>query len=139
MSVAEFLHNIPFDLLLIQTVNGIVTGLILALVASGLTLIFGIMDVVNFAHGELFMMGAYLGAGVLATTGNFWLALIVATLLIAILGGALQILYITSAAITVAALLVIGAGVYGEAITPSKLAGLSCALGGIWLLSRPST
>jgi branched-chain amino acid transport system permease protein len=90
--VAEFLHNIPFDLLLIQTVNGIVTGLILALVASGLTLIFGIMDVVNFAHGELFMMGAYLGVVVLATTGNFWLALIVATLLIAILGGALQIL-----------------------------------------------
>jgi branched-subunit amino acid ABC-type transport system permease component len=42
---------IPFDLLLIQTVNGIVTGMILALVASGLTLIFGIMDVVNFAHG----------------------------------------------------------------------------------------
>jgi branched-chain amino acid transport system permease protein len=92
LSVAEFLHNIPFDLLLIQTVNGIVTGLILALVASGLTLIFGIMDVVNFAHGELFMMGAYLGVVVLATTGNFWLALIVATLLIAILGGALQIL-----------------------------------------------
>ena len=90
--MAEFLHNIPFDLLLIQTVNGIVTGLILALVASGLTLIFGIMDVVNFAHGELFMMGAYLGVVVLATTGNFWLALVVATLLIAILGGALQIL-----------------------------------------------
>ncbi|HEX5210565.1 MAG TPA: branched-chain amino acid ABC transporter permease [Pseudolabrys sp.] len=90
--MAEFFQNIPFDLLLIQTVNGIVTGLILALVASGLTLIFGIMDVVNFAHGELFMMGAYLGVVVLATTGNFWLALIVATLLIAILGGALQIL-----------------------------------------------
>ena len=43
--------------ILIQTVNGIVTGMILALVASGLTLIFGIMDVVNFAHGELFMLG----------------------------------------------------------------------------------
>ena len=55
--------------------NGIVTGMILALVASGLTLIFGIMDVVNFAHGELFMLGAYVGVVVLATTGNFWLAL----------------------------------------------------------------
>ena len=41
--------------------NGIVTGMILALIASGLTLIFGIMDVVNFAHGELFMLGAYVG------------------------------------------------------------------------------
>ena len=61
---------------LIQTVNGIVTGMILALVASGLTLIFGIMDVVNFAHGELFMLGAYIGVIVVATTGNFWLALI---------------------------------------------------------------
>ena len=90
--MVDFFQSIPFDLLLIQTVNGIVTGLILALVASGLTLIFGIMDVVNFAHGELFMMGAYLGVVVLATTGNFWLALVVATLMIAILGGALQIL-----------------------------------------------
>ncbi len=91
-AVADFFQNFPLDLLLIQTVNGIVTGLILALVASGLTLIFGIMDVVNFAHGELFMLGAYLGVVVLATTGNFWLALVVATLLVAILGAALQVL-----------------------------------------------
>jgi len=90
-AISQFIQSIPVDLLLIQTVNGIVTGLILALVASGLTLIFGIMDVVNFAHGELFMLGAYFGVVVLATTGNFWLALVVATLLIAILGGALQI------------------------------------------------
>src|SRR5216683_66210 len=54
----QLLQAIPLEQLLIQTVNGIVTGMILALVASGLTLIFGIMDVVNFAHGELFMLGA---------------------------------------------------------------------------------
>ena len=90
--MVQFFQSFPLDLLLIQTVNGIVTGLILALVASGLTLIFGIMDVVNFAHGELFMMGAYLGVVVLATTGNFWLALVVSILMVAILGGALQIL-----------------------------------------------
>jgi branched-chain amino acid transport system permease protein len=87
----EFLAAIPYDQILIQTVNGIVTGMILALVASGLTLIFGIMDVVNFAHGELFMLGAYLGVVVLATTGSFWLALLIATLVIALLGAALQI------------------------------------------------
>jgi branched-subunit amino acid ABC-type transport system permease component len=52
--------------------------MILALVASGLTLIFGIMDVVNFAHGELFMLGAYMGVIVLTTTGSFWLALVLA-------------------------------------------------------------
>jgi branched-chain amino acid transport system permease protein len=57
----EFLSAIPYDQILVQTVNGIVTGMILALVASGLTLIFGIMDVVNFAHGELVMLGAYIG------------------------------------------------------------------------------
>ena len=90
-AVGHFFQAIPIDLLLIQTVNGIVTGMILALVASGLTLIFGIMDVVNFAHGELFMLGAYIGVIVIATTGNFWLALVVSALTVAILGAALQI------------------------------------------------
>jgi len=87
----ELLAAIPYDQILIQTVNGVVAGMILALVASGLTLIFGIMDVVNFAHGELFMLGAYMGVVVLATTGSFWLALLIATLVIALLGAALQI------------------------------------------------
>jgi branched-chain amino acid transport system permease protein len=90
-TVLEFLQAIPYDQLLIQTVNGIVTGMILALVASGLTLIFGIMDVVNFAHGELFMLGAYVGVVVLAASGNFWIALVVSTLVIALLGAAIQI------------------------------------------------
>jgi len=83
--------DIPWDIIIIQTVNGIVTGMILALVASGLTLIFGIMDVVNFAHGELFMLGAYMGVVTLAATGSFWLALVVATLIIAALGVGLQV------------------------------------------------
>src|SRR5436853_2918192 len=87
----EFLHAIPLDQILIQTVNGIVTGMILALVASGLTLIFGILNVVNFAHGELFMLGAYVGVLVLATTGSFWLALVAATIIVALFGAALQI------------------------------------------------
>src|SRR5919198_875408 len=82
---------IPFDQMLIQLLNGIVSGMILALVASGLTLIFGIMDVVNFAHGELFMLGAYVGTTVMLTTGNFWLALVIASTAIAVLGAALQI------------------------------------------------
>ncbi len=76
---------------LIQTLNGIVNGMILALVASGLTLIFGIMDVVNFAHGELFMLGAYAGVVMQAVTGNFWIALFGAAVTIAILGAALQV------------------------------------------------
>ena len=91
-AVVEFFHAIPVDLIIIQTVNGIVTGMILALIASGLTLIFGIMDVVNFAHGELFMLGAYVGVVVIATTGNFWLGLIASALIVAILGAIMQVL-----------------------------------------------
>jgi branched-chain amino acid transport system permease protein len=90
-TIGQFFQSIPLDLIIIQTVNGVVTGMILALVASGLTLIFGIMDVVNFAHGELFMLGAYIGFLVFAATGNFWLALIGSALIVAILGAALQI------------------------------------------------
>jgi branched-subunit amino acid ABC-type transport system permease component len=79
------------DLFVVQAVNGLVSGMILALVASGLTLIFGIMDVVNFAHGELFMLGAYVGTTVLVTTGNFWLALLVASITIGLLGAVIQV------------------------------------------------
>src|SRR3984893_15963454 len=90
-AIGEFFHAIPLDLIIIQTVNGIVTGMILELVSSGLTLIFGIMDVVNFAHGELFMFGAYVGVVILAATGSFWLALLLATMIVALIGAALQI------------------------------------------------
>ncbi len=79
------------DQMLIQLVNGIVAGMVLALVASGLTLIFGIMDVVNFAHGDLVMLGGFVGAVTIAATGNFWLALLVATVVIAGVGVVLQI------------------------------------------------
>jgi branched-chain amino acid transport system permease protein len=82
---------IPWDQVAVQALNGIVNGMILALVASGLTLIFGIMDVVNFAHGELFMLGAYAGVLTIAATGNFWVALLVACLIIGVLGAAIQV------------------------------------------------
>src|SRR6266496_4756665 len=91
MGIEQLVQAIPFDQLLVQTINGIVAGMILALVASGLTLIFGIMDVVNFAHGELFMLGAYVGVVVLSSTGNFWVALILSTLTVALIGAALQV------------------------------------------------
>jgi branched-chain amino acid transport system permease protein len=79
------------DQIIVQTINGLVNGMVLAMVASGLTLIFGIMDVVNFAHGDLLMLGAFVGASVGAITGNYWLALVTAALVIAVLGIALQI------------------------------------------------
>jgi branched-subunit amino acid ABC-type transport system permease component len=80
----------PFDEILVQIVNGLVNGMILALVASGLTLIFGIMDIVNFAHGDLFMLGAYIGTTAFLTTGSFWIALVVSVLTMGVLGAALQ-------------------------------------------------
>src|SRR5579863_1792249 len=83
----------PFAHFVIQTLNGIVSGMILALVASGLTLIFGIMDVVNFAHGEFLMLGAYVGVITLAATGSFWLALLAASLVIAVFGA---VVYLTT-------------------------------------------
>ncbi len=90
-SIVAFFSDFPWQLFIIHTMNGIVTRMILALIASGLTLIFGIMDVVNFAHGELFMLGAYVGVLVLTATGSFWLALILAAVLVGIFGGAMQI------------------------------------------------
>src|ERR1700751_751456 len=90
-SILGFFQNLPWELFVIQTINGIVTGMILALVASGLTLIFGIMDVVNFADGELFMLGAYVGVIVLSATGDFWIALVITSLLIALLGAAIYL------------------------------------------------
>jgi branched-subunit amino acid ABC-type transport system permease component len=83
--------TIQLEQFLVQTVNGLVSGMILALVASGLTLIFGIMDVVNFAHGDLLMLGAFVGSGVYMSSGSFWAALISAVVVVAALGALLQI------------------------------------------------
>ncbi len=60
---------------LAQILNGLQYGLLLFLISSGLTLIFGVMGVINLAHGSLFMIGAYLAYVVAGTTGSFWLAL----------------------------------------------------------------
>jgi branched-chain amino acid transport system permease protein len=79
------------DQIIIQTLHGLVNGMVLAMVASGLTLIFGIMDIVNFAHGDLLMLGAFVGATVVGMTGSYWLALLVAAIVIAILGALLQV------------------------------------------------
>jgi branched-chain amino acid transport system permease protein len=67
-----------FNLFLLQMLNGVQLGILLFLVAAGLTLIFGIMDFVNIAHGVLYMVGAYVAATFIAATGNFWLGLLVA-------------------------------------------------------------
>ncbi|MBX9961155.1 MAG: branched-chain amino acid ABC transporter permease, partial [Burkholderiaceae bacterium] len=62
-------------LVLEQALNGLQFGLMLFLLAAGLTLVFGIMDMINLAHGSLYMVGAYLVAAATAASGSFWIGL----------------------------------------------------------------
>jgi branched-subunit amino acid ABC-type transport system permease component len=72
--------------LLPQLLHGLVFGAALGLLALGLTVIFGLLGVMNFAHGELYMLGAYAGVTVIGLTQSFWLALILAPLLVGVVG-----------------------------------------------------
>jgi branched-chain amino acid transport system permease protein len=62
-------------LVLEQSLNGLQFGLMLFLLAAGLTLVFGIMDMINLAHGSIYMLGAYLIASITQASGSFWLGL----------------------------------------------------------------
>ena len=79
---------------LIQAMNGIQYGLLLFLVASGLTLIFGIMGVINIAHGSFYMIGAYLAWSLMGWVGSFWIGLIVGVTVALLLGLVLEWLFI---------------------------------------------
>jgi branched-chain amino acid transport system permease protein len=72
--------------LLNLTINGLATGMLIFLLAAGLTLIFGLMDVLNFAHGGLFAWGAYSGIWVYTVTGSFFIGIIGALITGLILG-----------------------------------------------------
>lgn len=63
-------------LFLVQTLNGLTLGALYFIVASGFTLIFGVMRVVNLAHGSLYLLGGYLGYSVAAVTGSWYLAMV---------------------------------------------------------------
>jgi branched-chain amino acid transport system permease protein len=75
---------------LVQTLNGISIGLSLALIAVSLTLIFGVMDIVNFAHGEFYMLGAYGTIVIIGFVGNYWVGLVIAAVLVAIFGAVVE-------------------------------------------------
>jgi branched-chain amino acid transport system permease protein len=79
------------NVLLPQIMHGIVFGAALGLVAMGLTVVFGLLGVMNFAHGEMLLWGAYLGYTVLAFSGSFWLALALAPLGVAVIGGIIEV------------------------------------------------
>src|SRR5579875_1077172 len=81
-------------LLVEQCLNGLQFGLLLFLLAAGLTLVFGIMDLVNLAHGSLYMLGAYFAATFAALTGSFVVAVVLALVASLVAGMALELVAI---------------------------------------------
>ncbi|NEU58333.1 ABC transporter permease [Halorussus sp. MSC15.2] len=75
-----------------QLLNGVTIGMVYVLIAAGLSVIFGVMDVINFAHGELFALGAYFAFAIVAPFGGagFWVALVVAPLLVGAVGAVIE-------------------------------------------------
>lgn len=82
------------ELVLALAVNGLVWGLIIALIALGLSIIFGLLDVINVAHGDFFMLGTVGGLMVATATGSFWIALVVVPLIGLALGAIIERLVI---------------------------------------------
>lgn len=78
--------DITPSLFMLQLMTGIALGAIYALLAIGLSLIFGMLTVVNFAHGAFFMVGAFLGVYFWELTGSFWLSLVIAPLVVGVIG-----------------------------------------------------
>ena len=74
------------EFLLVQTLNGISFGALLFLLASGLSLIYGVMKIVNIAHGSYFMLGAYVGLSVILRTKSFILGAFVGGLVVGVVG-----------------------------------------------------
>jgi branched-chain amino acid transport system permease protein len=72
-------------------VIGLSLGMLLFLLASGLTLIFGMLRTINFAHGAFYMLGAYLSYQVVSWTGSFWICLVAAPLIVGIIGALVEI------------------------------------------------
>jgi len=86
--------DIDLSIILAQAVSGLCRAMILFLLASGLTLIFGVMRVVNFAHGSFYMLGAYLAFSLTqyfaSTSARFWLAMLIAPCVVSIVGGVVE-------------------------------------------------
>ncbi|HEX3936273.1 MAG TPA: ABC transporter permease [Xanthobacteraceae bacterium] len=82
------------ELLFAQLLNGLVYGVLLFLMAAGLSLIFGLMNVVSLAHGSFFMLGAFIGLSIFHLTGSFWLALVLAPLPVVAIGVLMEMLFL---------------------------------------------
>src|SRR5882762_749039 len=78
------------EVVLVLAINGLIWGLIIALIALGLSIIFGLLDIINIAHGDFFMIGTVLAWTVLMQTGSFWPAFLIAPLIGFALGALIQ-------------------------------------------------
>ena len=78
--------EITLQLLMLQLLTGLALGAVYALLAIGLSLIFGMLTVVNFAHGAFFMVGAFLGVYFLTVTGSFWFSLVLTPMAVGAIG-----------------------------------------------------
>src|SRR5258708_5742954 len=85
---------VMMDTLLLLALNGLVWGLIIALIALGLSVIFGLLDIINIAHGDFFMVGTVLAWASLEVTGNFWVAFVIVPLICLVLGALIQVVVI---------------------------------------------
>lgn len=81
-----FVFEYAWLVIIPQMIDGLVIGMAVVLVALGLTMIFGLLGVINIAHGELYMLGAYVGLLVISKTGSYWLALLIAPVIIGLIG-----------------------------------------------------
>ena len=83
-----------FSALFMQFLSGLNQGMLMVIIASGLSLVFGTMNILNFAHGTFYMLGAYLCFAAVALLprvgGNFWIGLLLGPILVALLGGGIE-------------------------------------------------
>lgn len=80
----------PLPVYATQALHGVVNGMLLFLVSSGLTLVFGMMGILNIAHAAFYMLGAYLAYTTVVVTGHFWLSLLVAPVVVGALGALVE-------------------------------------------------
>ena len=131
---------------IIQCLNGLVYSMLLFVMAAGLSLIFGQMNVINLAHGSFYLLGGYIGLLIVRHLGNFWLALLLAPIIVGILGLLIeyfflrrlygahrhldQVLFTFGLALIAADLIRWNWGAYVEAVPdPSLLAGQALVFG----------
>jgi branched-subunit amino acid ABC-type transport system permease component len=81
------------DLFISQALNGFVYGVLLFLLAAGLSLIFGLMGIVNLAHGSFFMLGAFVGLSLAKATGSFWWAVLLAPIPVALAAVVIEVVF----------------------------------------------